>query len=247
MTFPAKTEAEKITRSGKPGAIKRAWLAWLAYRSSCVFAEELHGWPKVRHAAPGVFIIKAPHIGPRRVQNFSGWKPPVGTGLAFGALYWFGYRHIATPQALLQNSITVGVIFAIASILPWRWLAWKTRLVIRFNQGVMTWRGPDLKKHVVGPEEPREMQSIPHRWGPEEARKQADWMRRNPGRTAEPLFQTASELVMNTGQGGMVWRTIAEFCNDENREQAYRLQAALELVTAAVAEELAARAREAAA
>ena len=32
----------------------RAWAAWVAYRASFVFAEDLQGWPVVRHLGPDV-------------------------------------------------------------------------------------------------------------------------------------------------------------------------------------------------
>lgn len=231
-----------------------AWLdkklgAWRqrTFGGERVFGDELGHWPVVRHVAPGVLLMKAPYIGPRRMQTFSGWKPPVGTGAAFGALYWFAYQHIATPQALWQNSITVGVIFGLASIPLWK-LAHKTRLVIRFDHGAMTWRDPARQKHVVGPEEPRSLQVIiPHRWADEERRIHDNWMRANPGKASpKPLFQTASELVMHTGRGGMQWRTVAEFRNDLSGEAAHRLQNAIDFVTEQAAAELAARTREAA-
>jgi hypothetical protein len=181
------------------------------------------------------------------VQDFSGLKPLALTGLAFGALYWFGYRHIATPEALWLNSAIVGVIFGLASYPVWK-LARKTRLVIRFDQGAMSWRGPDRKKRLVKPEEPRSLQVlVPHRWANEERSKHDNWMRSHPGQPGpEPLFQISSELVMNTGPGGMNWLTVAEFCNDGSGEQAHRLQMAIDYVTDRAAEELTARAREAA-
>jgi hypothetical protein len=231
----------------KPGALKRAWLAWIAYRASFVFAEEFQGWPVVRHTAPGVLLMKAPYIGPRRVQSFSGLKPLALTGLALGALYFFAYRHIATPEALWQNSITVGVILGAASYPLWK-LARKTRLVIRFDQGAMSWRGPDRIKRLVKPEEPRSLQVlVPHRWANEERNKHDNWTRSHPGQPGpKPLFQISSEVVMNTGPGGMNWLTVAEFCNDGSGEQAHRLQMAIDYVTDRAAEELTARAREAA-
>jgi hypothetical protein len=203
----------------------------------------------VRHVAPGVLLVKAPYIGPRRVQSFSGWKPPLLTGLGVGALYWFGYRSIATPEALLQNSITVGVIFALVSIPFWK-LARKTRLVIRFDHGAMSWTGPDRKKRLVKPEDQRSYEVLaPHRWAAEESRIHENWKRANPGRDSPvPLFQTASELVMNTGWRGENRLTIAEFCEDAagGGELAFRLQRAIEFVSEKAAEELRARAKEAA-
>jgi hypothetical protein len=224
-----------------------AWLAWIAYRSSFVFTEEFQGWPVVRHIAPGVLRMKAPYIGPRRVQSFSGWKPPVLTGLGLAVLYWFVYRHISpTPEDLAGATAGAAVYTCLISIPFWR-MARKTRLVVRFDQGAISWRGPDRIKRLVKPEEPRGMQVIPHRWANEERQKHDSWRASHPGQPGpKPLFQISSELVMNTGPGGMNWLTVAEFCNDENREQAFRLQMAIEHVTAAAAEELAAMAREAA-
>jgi hypothetical protein len=47
----------------KPGFFTAAVAQWDAWRSSYVFKRELLGWPKVRHMAPGHFVMKAPHMG----------------------------------------------------------------------------------------------------------------------------------------------------------------------------------------
>jgi hypothetical protein len=131
-------------------------------------------------------------------------------------------------------------------------MARKTRLKIRFDHGVISWAEPPAypvglgMKHRVPPEEPRALQAIPHRWGPEEARKHADWRASHPGQPGpKPLFQISSELIMHTGPGGSHWRTVAEFCNDETRQQAHRLLEAIVYVTDRAAEELDALKREA--
>jgi hypothetical protein len=257
MTIPARPDAEKITRSGKlwlwlRKQARAAWAAWIAYRASFVFGEDLHGWPVVRHVAPGVLLMKAPYTGPRRVQNWSGWKPPVLTGAAVGVLYFFAYGPAASSgalrgEALLQNSVFGGVFFALISIPLWR-LARKTRLVIRFDHGLMSWTGPDKEKRVVKPEEPRSLQVlVPHRWADEERRKHNNWMNSHPRQPApKPLFQTSSELIVHTGPGGRNWLTVAEFCNDGSGELAHRLQTAIEFVSEKAKEELTARAQEAA-
>jgi hypothetical protein len=141
---------------------------WIAYMTSFVFTEELQGWPVVRHTAPGVWTIRAVHTGPRRVQALSGWKPPVLTGVAFGVFYYFVYGPVGSGgalrgEALLQNSVLMGVIFALISIPLWK-LAQKTRFVIRLDHGVLSWRGPDKQKHSIAPDEPRMFQVVlPHR------------------------------------------------------------------------------------
>jgi hypothetical protein len=234
---------------------RAAWAAWVAYRSSFVFAEEFHGWPRVRHTAPGVLVMKAPYLGPRRVQDCGGWKPPVLTGVAVAVLYWLVYRHISpTPEDLAGATAGAAIYSGLISIPFWR-MARKTRLVIRFDHGVISWKEPPAwpvpgwgQKHVVKPEEPRSLQVVvPHRWAAEEAQKHADWRASHPGQQGpKPLFQIASELVMNTGPGGGQWRTVAEFCNDGNGQYAHRLQSAIDYVTDRVAEELAALMREAA-
>ena len=96
MTIPARPDAEKITRSGKlwlwlREQARAAWAAWVAYRASFLFRDELGGWPVVRRIAPGVMLVKAPYVGPRRVQSYGGWKPPALTGVAVAVLYFFSY------------------------------------------------------------------------------------------------------------------------------------------------------------
>jgi hypothetical protein len=247
-----RAEAESgIERPGLWERLAAAWrediAGWKAYRASFVFREVLGSWPKVRHIAPGVLVMKAPYIGPRRVQSYGGWKPPVLTGVALGVLNCLRFGISAKPEDLAWVFAGAAIYGGLFSIPFWR-MARKTRLVIRFDHGAISWKGPDKLKHVVRPEEPRSMQvMVPHRWGPEEARKHADWRASHPGQPGpKPLFQTSSELVMNTGPGGGQWRTVAEFCNDGSGEQAHRLQSAIDFVTDRAAEELAALLRAAA-
>jgi hypothetical protein len=256
--IPARSEAGKITRSGKlwPWVRKQAhaaWSAWVARQKSFVFGEEFQGWPVVRHLAPGVWTIRAVHTGPRRVQDRGGWKPPVLTGVAVGVLYYFAYGPAASGgalrgEALLQNSFFSGVIVALVSIPLWK-LARKTFFTIRLEQGVLSWRGPDKEKHSIKPNEPRQMRVIaPHRWADDERRKHHDWTMTHPRQSSpKPLFQTSSELILHTGPEGSHWRIVAEFCNDGHGEQAHRLQRAIEFVTKEAAAEVAAREKQAAA
>jgi hypothetical protein len=226
---------------------RAAWSAWAAYRASFPFREVLGNWPKVRHVAPGVLVMKAPCIGPRRVQSFSGWKPPVLTGVALGVLNCLRFGVSAKREDLAWVFAGAAIYGGLISIPFWK-MAQKTRLVIRFDQGEISWRGPDRKKQLVPPEEPRSLQVLlPHRWANEERNKHENWMRSHPGQPGpKPLFQISSELVMHTGPGGMIWRTVAEFCNDGSGEQAHRLQMAIDFVTDRAAEELRARAKQAA-
>jgi hypothetical protein len=226
---------------------RAAWVAWIAYRASFQFRDVLGSWPVVRHTAPGVLVMKAPYVGPRRVQSFGGWKPPALTGVALGVLNCLGFGMSAKLEDLAWVFAGGAIYGGLLSIPFWR-LARKTRLVIRFDQGAISWKGPDRQKHVVGPEEPRSLQVLtPHRWANEERNKHDNWMRSHPNQSGpKPLFQISSELIMHTGPGGSHWRTVAEFCNDGSGEQAHRLQSAIDFVTDRAAEELAARAREAA-
>ena len=214
---------------------------WIAYMTSFPFREVLGKWPSVRHVAPGVLVMKAPYIGPRRVQSYGGWKPPVLTGGALGVLNCLRFGISAKPEDLAWVFAGAAIYGGLFSIPFWR-MARKTRLVIRFDHGAISWKGPDKLKHVVRPEEPRSMQVIvPHRWAQEERNKHDNWMRSHPNQAGpKPLFQISSELVMNTGPGGGQWRTVAEFCNDGSGEQAHRLQSAIDFVTDRAAEELAA-------
>ena len=61
------------------------------------------------------------------------------------------------------------------------------------------------------------------------------------GHRPESVFQSSSELLMQTGPGGSLWLPVAEFLDDLSEEQAGRLQAAIVLVTEAAVEELDAR------
>jgi hypothetical protein len=229
---------------------RAAWAAWKAYRASFPFRDVLGSWPVVRRTAPGVLVMKAPYIGPRRVQSFGGWKPPIYTGVALGVLNCLRFGLSAKPEDLAWVFAGAAIYGGLISFPFWR-LARKTRLKIRFDHGMISWAEPPAYpmglKHRVPPGEPRALQAIPHRWGPEEARKHADWMRSHPNQGGpKPLFQISSEVIMHTGPGGSHWRTVAEFCNDETRQQAHRLLEAIVYVTDRVAEELAALEREAA-
>jgi len=235
-----------------------AWAAWVAYRASFVYGAELQGWPVVRRIAPpddagagSHFRMIVRHTGPRRVQDRGGWTGPVMTGVAVGVLYYFAYGPAVSTlrgEGLLQNSVFSGVILALVSIPFWK-LAQKTRLVIRFDDGVISWRGPDKQKQQVRPDEPRSLQVlVPHRWANEEARKHANWRQSHGNQPGpKPLFQTSSELILHTGPDGSHWRTVAEFRNDGSGELAHRLQSAIEFVSRKAGEELAAREKQAAA
>jgi hypothetical protein len=210
-----------------------------------LFKDDLGKWPVVRSTRAGRLVMKAPYIGPRRVQNFGGWKPPVLTGAAVAVLYWLVYRHISpTPEDLAGATAGAAIYCGLFSIPLWR-LARKTRLRIRFIDGAMIWRGPDWKRYVVKPGEDRRVEALEqHRWAAEEARIQAQWQATHPGRgIPKPLFQTSSELLLITRRGGRAWMPVAEFVNDLGGERALMLKNAIDFVTENAAEELAARAR----
>ena len=215
------------------------------YVASFPFVEKLQGWPVVRRIAPDVLLMKATYTGPRRVQSYSGFKPPALTGLAVGVVYYFAYGPALsggalTGEALLQNSVFGGVLFGAASYPLWK-LVQKTRLVIRFDHGAMSWKGPDRKKYEVKPKEPWSLQVlVPHRWADDERRKHGNWMQSHPRQPGpKPLFQTSSELVMHTGPGGRNWLIVAEFCNDGSGELAQNLKTAIDFVSEELRKELA--------
>jgi hypothetical protein len=222
-------------------------VAWIEKRQGGrrVFKADLGKWPVVRYPAPGVLVMKAPYTGPRRVQNFGGWKPPVLTGLVLGVLNWLRFRNVlVTPEAMAWSIGGTGIYAALFSIPVWR-MARRTRLRIRFIDGSMIWRGPDWKRYVVKPEEERRVEAIEqHRWAAEEARIQAQWQATHPGRgIPKPLFQTSSEVLLVTARGGRGWMPVAEFVNDPGGERALILKNAVDFVTLRAAEEIAARAR----
>lgn len=224
---------------------RAAWMKWIAYRASFVFREDLGDWPVVRYTAPGRLVMKATYLGPRRVQNFGGWKPPVLTGAAAGVLYWLVYRHISpTPEDLAGATAGAVVYLTLISIPLWR-MARKTRLKIRFIDGSMIWRGPDWKRYVIRLEEERRVEAFEqHRWAAEEARIAAQWQATHPGRgIPKPLFQTSSEVLLATSRGGRGWMPVAEFTNDLGGERALILKNAIDFVTEKAAREVAARAR----
>jgi hypothetical protein len=253
------TEAGSGKReAGRPGRLAAsagrgivAALAWVLAkremrRESFVFGEQLGNWPVVRHTAPGRLVMIAPYVGPRRVQTFGGWKPPVLTGAAVAVLYWLIYRNISrTPEDLA--GATAGAVFycTLISIPLWR-LARKTRLKIRFIDGEMIWRGPDWRIYRVPAAAERRIEAqAPHRWADEERRIQEQWRATHPGRgIPRPLFQTSSEVLLFTGYRGSEWLPVAEFTNDLGGQRALRLKNAIDFVMDRAAEELAARARE---
>jgi hypothetical protein len=251
--IPAETDGKKTARSAWLRKCRAAFgrlVAWIekTQGGKRVFKADLGRWPVVRYPAPGRLVMKAPYIGPRRVQNFTGWKPPVLTGLALGVLNWLRFKNVlVTPEAMAWSIGGTGIYAALFSIPFWR-MAKKTRFKIRFIDGAMIWRGPDWKRYVVKPDEPRSLQAlVPHRWAERERNIHDNWMRSHPGQPGpKPLFQISSEVVMNTGPGGMNWLPVAEFCNDGRGEHAHRLLEAIDYVTLRAGEELAALAREAA-
>jgi hypothetical protein len=227
----------------KPGFFTASVAAWDAWRRSYVFRRELLGWPKVRRMAPGHFVMRAPHMGPRRMQQYGGWKPPVFTGVALGLLV--ALRPGTEPGAFWPIWIFMGAIIGFLSIPFWHWMQ-RTRLKIHFTDGAISWRGPDRRKYGYRPGEWRDVVTGPHRLADEEARQHRNFMAANPrGQHPEPIFQILSELVMQTGLAGTVFVPVAEFYNDLSEEQAGRLRAAIVFVFKEALEELEARERTA--
>jgi hypothetical protein len=220
------------------------------YVGSFVLIKEFQGWPVVRHVATGALRMIVRHTGPRRVQDRGGWKGPVMTGVAFGVFYYFVYGPAISTlrgEALLQNSFFFGVFLALLSIPFWK-LAQKTRLVIRFDDDVMSWRGPDRQRQRVRLEDIYKLQVlVPHRWADEEARKHANWRQSHGSQPGpKPLFQTSSELTLHTGPEGSHWHTVAEFRNDGSGEMSNRLMRAIDVVMRGAAGEQAEREKQAA-
>lgn len=211
------------------------------YVGSFLFIKEFQGWPVVRRIRPGVLRMKAPYFGPRRYQMFGGASRPVWTGVAFAGLSFLVFgQNIPDTGRALRDSAIIGAFFALVSVPLWK-LPQKTRFVIRFNEneGVMSWRGPDWKKHRIRLEEIYSPRVIaPHRWADEERRKHQNWMQSNPRQPGpNPNFQTSSELILQTGPEGSHWHTIAEFTDDAHGELANRLLRAIQLVIAFVEKE----------
>jgi hypothetical protein len=209
-------------------AKKFPWLAnaaaaWLAYRESFVFREEMRGWPKVRHLGPGHFLILAPHAAPRRMQQYGGWKPPVITGAVFGGCLFLRWGAGGAP-----GEIFFGAFFGFMSIPFWHWMQ-RTRLKIEIADGAIAWRGPDRRPYAFKADQWRELEVlVPHRLAREEERLHGNFMRAYPnGQRPEPLFQISSELVMQVGLRGSVYAPVAEFYDDLSEEKATRLQAAI--------------------
>lgn len=238
----AKREAAKVAKREEQAKKPRK----IGFFRSFVFLRALRFWPIVRHTGRGRWTMIAVHKAPLRTQNRGGLKAPVVTEIAIGiiALNWLdrnGWHDTGWPAAFF------GVVGGLAS-LPFWFLFSKTWLRIRFRDGAMVWKGPEKqwrkRWHRVAADQPRSLQVlVPHRWAAEEFRKHADYARRHPRELAKkPLFQSASELIMHSGPGGSQWHTVAEFCNDGSGEKAHRLQQAIELVSAAAAEELEERA-----
>jgi hypothetical protein len=199
----------------KPGFFTSAVAQWDAWRSSYVFKRELLGWPKVRHMGPGHFVMRAPHMGPRRMQQYGGWKPSVATGIVLGFLfaYWRSERGAFVPVFIFM-----GAIIGFLSIPFWHWMQ-RTRLKIHFTDGVISWRGPDRRKYAFKPGEWRDLVTVaPHRFADEESRQHRNFMASYPrGQHPEPIFQISSELVMQVGLSGTVFVPVAEFFDDIER------------------------------
>jgi hypothetical protein len=224
--------------------LREARAAWMAYRASFVFRKELGRWPVVRYTGPGRFVMKAPYTGPRRVQNFSGWKAPVYTGAAFGVFDYFviGPVFYGFRPDVAASAVTGGFI-ALMSLPFWR-LARKTRFKIRFIDGVMIWRGPDWTRYAINLREEWRVEAVfPHRWTAEEMRKQDQWRATHPGQIPQPLFQSASEVLARSARGGLGWMPVAEFINDIGGDRALVLKTAIDFVAEQAGREMAARAR----
>jgi hypothetical protein len=222
---------------GKPRGLL-GWLRdeWIIYRASFVFREELGDWPVVRrprNGMPGDFIIKAPYIGPRRVQALHGWKPPVLTGVALAALWYCFWYQPSPPQPndppLIVGLAFIALIFAGLSFPFWRFFARKTRLKIHFIDGAMIWRGPDWTRYEAKPGGGVRLEGVPHRLAAAAQRADDDFMRRNPNaQRPEPLFQTATEVLALVPHRPPM--PVAEFCDDLGGAHALRLIKAIMFV-----------------
>jgi hypothetical protein len=176
------------------------------------------------------------------------------TGIVFVVVVLALQPAAAPGVELVRDRLFPGVIFGgivgAISIPLWRLAMMRTRLAIRFERGAISWQGPDRLKHRIPADEipaSRLQVLVPHRWAQEEIRKHGELMRRRRGQSGpapKPLFQTASELVMQTGPGGSHWRTVAEFRNDGSGEHAHRLLSAIDFVTERALAEQAQRKRE---
>jgi len=250
-------QAETARQEGKGragallrGVLQEGWIvwqdAWAAFDGlnggRRVFKKNLGRWPVVRYPRPGLLVMKAPYTGPRRVQKFRGWQPPVLTGIALGFLNCLVYGLSAKVEDLEWVFAGAAIYGGLLSIPFWQ-IAKRTHFFkIRFRDGAMIWREPNWRRRVVRLEEEPRIEAWAHRLGPEEARIAAQWQATHPGRgIPAPLFQTSSELLLMTA--GRPWMTVAEFTNDLGDERALRLKDAIVLVWKAAVEEKAARKR----
>ena len=188
-----------------------------------VFEHVIGSWPKVYDQGGGCYSLVARHRSPT-AENWAGW-------LAMLAGCWIGWKvyqgaGVAPAWSLIWGAVagmvTCKVITAVMMNVPV--LSSGTR--IEFNGGTISWKSAS-GQGLIREDEPRQVRHAVSREAGAEMRRNA--MKSNR-RDAVTLYQTTAEVLIDTGPGWMHPHLIAEIANDETREKAHKLAAAIAFV-----------------
>lgn len=182
-----------------------------------VLQDEIGPWPKVYMLGPNSYEVVARHRNPRSINYMVQISAIPGFLLFFYIIrmtdrynYWW----------TLTGSIAAGcgIFMLLRSILTDMPPLIHTTTRVRFENGWIKWG-----KHTIPPDMARQFRSDTHRDAPAEIRK----MQRKGGM---PVLQFSTEVFIDTGEGWMHNRRVAEIAQDEGGEAAHILSSTLRLV-----------------
>lgn len=185
-----------------------------------VFKDEIGKWPKVYQTGPGRFEVVARHTDPNWVKNMillSNLPPAV-------FVYYLLPGINPSNWGFVVAGIVAGwmVIYRVARfILTDLPFLTKRTLRVIFDNGEIRWG-----KFKILADAPRQFRSGLHRRGPANAQQ----LRQESDRTAVPTYKLASEVFIDSGEGWMHPRVVAEIAKDEFGEWAHLLATTLRFV-----------------
>ncbi|MHB0704101.1 hypothetical protein ACX4MT_00075 [Roseomonas mucosa] len=99
--------------------------------------------------------------------------------------------------------------------------------VIKFEHGIIRYRAGRHGWQTIGANEERNFRIDRHRFGQAEARSM---QKAHSNGTRIPLYQTSSEVFIDTGEGWMHPHRVAQIAFDESGELAHKLSATMRMV-----------------
>ena len=192
-----------------------------------VFKETIGNWPKVYFQRPGSYVIVARHRSPSAerwawvLAVVAGWFVGIqifqSSDAAGRDVMW------AALWAVLGGGFCFRILLEVLKAVPI--LSSGTR--IAFDGGEITWKSASGRGSIPQGE-PRQFRHDAHREAGAEARRNAKAQRQ--GIDGTTIYQTTSEVLIDTGPGWMHPHLIAEISKDEVRHKAHKLAMAMAFV-----------------